>query len=38
MLHDHYSSIRLTDRRELFETDDPVGIAYEAETLVDELS
>ena len=35
MLHDHYSSIRLTDRRELFETDDPVGIAYEAETLVD---
>ena len=35
LLHDHYSTIRLTERRELFETDDPVGIAYEAESLVD---
>ena len=34
-LHDHYSSIRVTNKRELFETDDPIGVAYEAESLVD---
>ena len=34
-LHDHYSSIRVTNKRELFETDDPIGVAYEAESLVE---
>lgn len=35
VLHDHFAHLRVDDSRELFYSDDPVGLAYEAETIVD---
>jgi len=35
VLHEHFSDMRVDDSRELFYSDDPVGLAYEAETIVD---
>ena len=35
LLHDHYDNLRVVDSRELFYTDDPLKLAYEAETIVD---
>ena len=35
LLHDHYDNLRVVDSRELFYTDDPYGLAYEAADVVD---
>ena len=35
VLHEFYADSRVTDSRELFYTNDPVGLAYEAETISD---
>ena len=34
-LHEHFDHLRVTDSRELFYTDDPYGLAYEAADVVD---
>ena len=35
LLHNHYDHLRVTDSRELFYSEDPLKLAYEAETIVD---
>ena len=35
VLHAHFDHLRVTDSRELFYTDDPYGLAYEAADVVD---
>ena len=35
VLHDHFSDLRVDSSRELFYTDDPVGLSYEAANIVD---
>lgn len=35
VLHEHFDHLRVTDSRELFYTDDPYGLAYEAADVVD---
>ena len=35
VLHEHFDHLRVTDSRELFYTDDPQGLAYEAAEVVD---
>ena len=35
VLHEHFDHLRVTDSRELFYTDDPYGLAYEAAEVVD---